>query len=318
MPTKAPMTDFKSLRLCGLLQLPRELRCQIDGHYLSDLFSGPSDIYYFPEQTDDAHEIPMMRLNRQVFWEMNDFIRSQHTSLYRITSQAAGFDPLTLLSFKARQHRPNFGEIRHLVVEIHPPHPDRPIDMLHIWRRAEKLCEDLRATKQVPRLSVRFMEDDIAAWSTNGIPHQTMGVALWDKDPANCDVSQVIDLLVRLTNITKARITLPSTLTAHEALMGWAEDTEGSMMGLWGMDQETVEETYELLEDDITSSEWVIQNATGRKSKLKFQKLYGENPRLPREEYYAFTEKWPHMDDLSKCERPAYKLYDYDSDLDYW
>lgn len=158
-------------------KLPVELRWQIYEDYLSALFNGPSEIYYFPSQTNNTPEIPIMRLNHQAYSDMTDFLLTHNTLLYQITSQYEGFDPLAPLSFKARKHRPTFSKIKHLALEIHPPHPDRPTDMFRIWRRAQRLCDDLRATKQVCHLSVRFMEDDIAAWSTNGIPHRTMGVS---------------------------------------------------------------------------------------------------------------------------------------------
>lgn len=88
-----------------------------------------------------------------------------------------------------------------------------------------------------------------------------------------------------------------------------------------------VEEHYKLLEEDITDSEWIMQNATGRKSKCRLEKTYGKNPTLSIYEYRAFFKKWPHMNDLGECERPDYNfsrigdLVDYhycDSDLDYW
>ena len=313
MQTMDPLTELKSPRRCGLFQLPIELRWQIFEDFLSEWCSGPPEIYYFPGQVDSGHPIQMMKLNRQVYSEMTDILRSQHTLSYRITCWDADFDPLALWSFKLRKHRPTFGEIKHLVVDIHPPHPDRPIDMLHIWRRAQKLCKDLRATKQVSQISVRFKDDEIAAWSTNGVPHHTMRVMLWYKDPKNCDVGQLIHLFAHLTNVTKARIELPASLTTHKALMRWAALTEGSMMGTWKLDQEDLQEEYELLEEDITDSEWVIRNATGRKSKLKFHQTFGEDPWLSKDQYDDFISTWPHMDDLSKRERPHYnRIGDWD------
>lgn len=47
-----------------------------------------------------------------------------------------------------------------------------------------------------------------------------------------CDIGQLLELFVRLTNVTKARIALSPSLKVHQALIRWGEDTEGSMMGL--------------------------------------------------------------------------------------
>ena len=257
----------------------------------------------------------MMKVNDQVCSEITDVLQSQRTLVYQITCWDAHFDQLADWSFRARQQHPTFDGIQHLVVEIHPPHQDRLIDMLYIWRRAQKLCDDLRAIKQVPQLSVHFEEDDIAAWSTKGIPHQSMGIVPWWKHPKNNDIGQLIHLFAHLTNVTKARISLPSSLRSHDMLTRWAKYTEGSMMGRWVMNQEELMEEHELFEEDITDSGWGLRNATGRKSKLKLEQFYGKNPLLTIGQYLAFVEKWPHMDDLPERERPH---VDHFGDWDYY
>lgn len=76
--------------------------------------------------------------------------------------------------------------------------------------------------------------------------------------------------------------------------------------------QQCLEEHHEFLEEDITDSEWVMQNATGRKSKLRFQETYGEDPTLSLGECRAVVKKLPHMNDLGGSTEPEYS--DRDSD----
>ena len=90
--------------------------------------------------------------------------------------------------------------------------------MFHIWRRVQRPCDDLLAGKQVCCLTVRFIEGEIATWSTKGIPHRTMGVLAWDKRPENCDIGHILELLIRMKNIAEVRIILPIFLQGQKAL----------------------------------------------------------------------------------------------------
>ena len=58
-----------------------------------------------------------------------------------------------------------YDHIAHLRVEIYPQLPDRPTDMVHIWKYVQSICSDLQEASCVQRLSLHFMEYEYAAWS---------------------------------------------------------------------------------------------------------------------------------------------------------
>ena len=61
-----------------------------------------------------------------------------------------------------------------------------------------------------------------------------------------------------------------------------------------------VELHYEILAEDINSSEWVIKAATGRKPVAKVEAFYGNNARLISAMLEQLQGLWPHMDGLGK------------------
>lgn len=136
-----------------------------------------------------------------------------------------------------------------------------------------------------------------------------MGVMLWDKQSTNWDVGFILDLFARLTNVTKATICLPISLTNHDDLRGFVQGVQESMTEIHPFTQDMVELHYELLAGDIDSSEWVIQAATGRKSLAKLEAFYGEDARLTIDTLEQFQEIWPCTIFLSKREYAEDKKY---------
>ena len=251
-----------------------------------------------------------MRVNHQIYVEMTKYIQLRRDFIYQINSQYAGLCSLAVLTYKGDRYSPDFSQMKDLVIEILPPHPDRPIDIVHIWRRVQKLCNELHAMQQVHDLSVHFKEDSIATWSINSIPHQTAGICINPKKPEeaiDCDVGQMLMLFARLTNVTKARIILPPSLRTNKSLKRFARTTHGTMTGLLNLNRAFLEFTFEVMEADYTDNEPEIRMATGRKSKQRFERIYPFYPVLPIDEYQAFTKQWPCLSDLPRLEHPVYQ-----------
>ena len=309
-------TDLQDYQQRGFLFLPVEVRLQIYEDYLSSVFSRPSSAAYFSKSIREPNErcdVPIMRLNRQINQEVTDFIRRLDTTTCRVTSRDAGIDPRVRWSLKARQHLSEVPIPRRVVLDIYPPHPDRLVDMAHIWRRVKEECDRLRALGRVSALTVRFVEDDIATWSPNRAEMWRKLVCRWDEDPSNCYVRNVLAVSQRLDNISKARVILPPSLAADENLLGLAEETETSMMGMCDAEtREFREKVYGMLDRYITDecTMMTLEVATGRASKARFERIYGENPRLHSDEYQRFTDDWPHMDELMEEDRPRYSILD--------
>ena len=79
------------------------------------------------------------------------------------------------------------------------------------------------------------------------------------------------------------------------------------MTGLWKPDREYLGEYLKGLEEDIADSEWDIRNATGRRSKQRFEETYEGFPALSKKAYQEFTNNWPCMNDLPELKRPLYQ-----------
>ena len=121
-------------------------------------------------------------------------------------------------------------EFPNFVVEIDPPlrgsAVDPPIHMVNIWNCVRELCDDLRVAPLILSLSIQFMEDETATWSSNGKPYETMNLGLWIKKnrPINCDVLFVLRIFARLTNtpmckcLEKMEKLVPGRSAPHQKL----------------------------------------------------------------------------------------------------
>lgn len=283
-------------------RFPLELRRNIYFQYLIAMYRpSPWMLYKHTRKDWSPFDPSLFRVNLQIQREMVDVTRQQRRFCYRISSQEATFDGLALLCFRILDKTFRYEEIQHLTVEIYPPHPDRPIDMVHIWRRVQKFYEELRAAHVIPHLSISFMEDKIAKWSTNAQPHNTMETMQYTTRPkqsTNCDIGFILDAFARLTNVKEAAIHLPTTLEAHEDLQLYAQGVRDSMTNVHPFDQTLVEVNYELLIYDIENNEPDIRVATGKRSAAKLEAFYGDDPRLTDATLKRFQDLWPHIDDL--------------------
>ena len=185
-----------------------------------------------------------------------------------------------------------------LTVEIYPPHPDCPIDMVHIWRRVQSFCDDLRSAPVIPGLSIYFKEDEIATWSSNGEANDTLKAMQWTKQPTNSDVTFILDLFARLTNVTKCTTQVPASLKHREDLQHSAKVVQDSVTKVHPLDPESVEVNYELMAEDVDENEYSIELATGRKSVAKLEAFYGNDVRLTYATLRKFQDLWPHMDEF--------------------
>lgn len=64
----------------------------------------------------------------------------------------------------------NNDRLQNLIIEILPPSPGYIIDMITIFRHIHEICNTLRPIGRLQHLSVRFLENELVAWSTSGKP----------------------------------------------------------------------------------------------------------------------------------------------------
>ena len=136
--------------------------------------------------------------------------------------------------------------------------------MMNILISIQELCKELRAIDRLQHISIVFIENDIATWSTAGKPRMSMGY--WQELKHIPDIEYVLYLFATLTNCTKATIRLPDSLPAPSFLPYGHEDTlqelkfkvEQSMINVNLNDEEFVniaKDVVDILEVDLSVEE---------------------------------------------------------------
>ena len=119
-----------------------------------------------------------------------------HTFVYNISGTESGFDYFSQWCFGLKHHIPRLNKMKHIILNIHPPDVDRPIEMWHIWNNVQRFCKDLGAYKKIARLEVNFIDRGKGAWAAQDRASWVMG--LFDQsDIADCDVGMILTLLSR-------------------------------------------------------------------------------------------------------------------------
>lgn len=256
----------------------------------------------------------MLKINRQVRAEVIDLLRQSPFTL-RITWQDKQFDSLALSSFIVQQRRKSYN-VPHLVVEIWPPHPDRPIDAYYIYEHLRLLREDLRGFSRIPKLDVVFLENNVGTWIENGKLSNSLGI----DDPASAagpdfsDMSLMMELFERLTNVGTARIFIPDSFVGerYQELRELVQTTEEIIMGTWDPEPDAEMEQIDAIlekirirrnlpEDFIEYAEPILKVRTARIARKKLQTTT-KFRKMKELEYDEFTEIWPHFEFLDEYE----------------
>ena len=300
------------------LLLPLELRYMIYEYILMNSRRPPAEAVHekllSKEWKDEPS--PLLTINKQVRAEIYDLLRQSPFTL-RITWQDKRFDALALSSFIVQQRQQGYENIPHLVVEIWPPHSDRPIDVYYIYEHLRLLREDLRAIPRIPKLDLIFLENSIAAWSSDD---GKLTKWLEFEDPSEgalfSDMSLMLELFERLTNVSTARIYLPGSFTGDERYQEMrvhAQQVTGIMTGAIipkSPDAQTkaddaILEKHRIErnrpEDYIDCAESCLKRATARIAREKLKTLT-KSRYLWESEYEQFTEIWPHFETLDEYE----------------
>ena len=280
---------------CGFLRLPLELRHQIYEMCFNEYF-----------------EPSILCVNSLVHDELMHFLRKrQQTFSFNISGKGVGFDAFSQWCFRIKRHTPKPSRMRHLILNIYPPDPEKPIEMWYVWKHVQRFCEDLAAYQCIPRLTVQFIESDGARWATNGVSHTTMNLPYEKGDFSGCDVGQILTTLGRFVdNVEKPRLILPrsyiDSYSSNDKLQRWADHIEKLLTGRW--EGEDIINEFELMEYYIEGEIPQIERATGRKSKALFERKYGRVAIFQHDHLDAVKRQWPFMDDLPEWERPRCRM----------
>lgn len=128
------------------MRLPVEIRLQVYKEYFFERYRLlPEEIHEMVIDPRHRNKCPaeILQVSKAVNTEVKDLSQHETTFCLRICWQDATFDGFVRSCIRARGKRLDYEHVGHLVTEIYPPHRDRPIDIVCIWRHVQKLCEDL-------------------------------------------------------------------------------------------------------------------------------------------------------------------------------
>ena len=276
---------------CGILRLPLEIRYQLY-HMCFHTWPEPS----------------LLRVNKLLHEDCMHFLRTQQKAFsFNISARGAGFDAFSHWCFKVKRQNPRIGSIKDLTLNIYPPDQNKPHEMWHIWDHVRSFCKEIAKEIRIPKLTVNFVETERYRWAAIGMAHATMRLPYKADEFGLYDVEQIILTLDRfLINVRKPRIILPRSyinIQPDKAIVQeWIDTTESLMSGP-RIDERVINE-YRRLNDEMDVALPGVQTTTGRISKALFEKLFGQNAILGRENFEDFKREWPHMDTLDDLERP--------------
>ena len=249
----------------SFLTLPLELREQVYEQHFAECSCTDEEIHenLLPREYTNF-TLPLLLVDKQVSKEVLDFLRRWKQYVYRVTWEKAGLDGLAISYIRARKiRRDDFASIPYLKIEIYPPHPDRPSDMMNTLRGILELCKSLRDVDRLQHISIVFIEDNVATWAIAGKPRMSMGY--WQKREDTPDIEYVLYVFATSTDITKATIELPDSIASNFTLQDMTARHEQAMMNVNLIDEEFVNEPVELLEEDLNDNEPYLRQDTGRK-----------------------------------------------------
>ncbi len=229
----------------------------------------------------------------------------------RITREALTFDSQALSCFIVQKRPKEYAKIPHLVVEIWPSHPDRPIDVYHIYKHLQQLRNNLRNVPQIERLDLVFLEDGIANWSSvNEYQHSLRPqhylshtnvppVDGWS--PYDNDINTLLEMFKFLGNVSKACIRLPKSVRQSGRIFFYAEDTEEFMMGRSRTEEEDVDDRNLMMLEGLVdkSGVWRFKYATAQIARHKLDEItnYGQC-KMTHADYHDFIKIWLHLETL--------------------
>ncbi|KAL8687414.1 MAG: hypothetical protein Q9218_006403 [Villophora microphyllina] len=268
-----------------LLQLPQELRDLIY-HFTFDTIPSPG----------------LLRANKSLHYETVDFVRERvQTFTYAITATSACFDDFSRWCFKIKQHSPRLCRVKHIVLNVYPPDPERPHEMWHIWDRVRIFSKKIGAQRRISCLTVNFMDTTGATRVTNGIPNATVDIKFEKDEYGYYNIEQIMITLYRfISNVDKPRLVVSPYYLGiyHHSETGrfQIETAEQLMTGQWYLTDSLVEDEYESLEYGMEEGLLYAQQVTGRQSRARFEKDIGRAASVWYHIYEQFKRDYPYME----------------------
>ena len=241
-----------------LLRLPLEIRRKIYGFSLLQSRSPSAKSIYLsrlPINWRDPSS-PLLLVNGQVRDEVLELIQTCPITL-RVTHQGTHFDGFAETCLIAQRRPRDFSTISRLVIDIWPPHPDRPVDMIHIWMHLRQLRTQLRHMPLLNQLCFFFSDNEMSTWTLDGKP---LNVMRSDSEAflgaGFDDITTIMDLFTRV-RVAKATFSMPCGLAPGETtnfFRHFIQDTSAMMMGRIPVDEDVYNDDDP---EDASHQDWV-------------------------------------------------------------
>ena len=241
-----------------LLCLPLEIRREIYRYSLLSSQNPSAKTIYLsrlPVNWRDPFS-PLLLVNGQVRDEVIELVQTYPITL-RVTHHGAHFDGLAETCFIAQQRPRDYSKISHLCVDIWPPHLDRPVDIVHIWRHLRRLRTELRDMPLLEQVSFFFKDNEMATWTVDGKPLNLL------KSRSRVflglgvdDVTTIMGLFCRV-KIAKATLYMPPGLApgqTTESIRDFLQAANAMMMGHIPVDEDAYNDEDE---DDASYQDWI-------------------------------------------------------------
>lgn len=299
------MDPVKPSKSSIFLRLPLEIRRMI---YEFTLFSSQSpsakSIYFsrLPVNWRDPPS-PLLLVNGQIRDEVIELVQKYPITL-RVTHQGPHFDGLAETCFIAQRRPRDYSKTSHLVIEIWPPHPQRPVDMIRTWRHLRQLRTELRNMAPLKQLSLFFKDNEMSTWTLHGKPLDTMICRCPMYSPflgiGVDDVTTIMDLFTRV-RVAKATFHMPRGLAPGErteSIRRFIQDANAMMMGRIPIHEDVYDDEDE---EDARHRDWIEEDCEGRmgirggriaRAKLNALTRGGTINFLSHREWDYFVETW--------------------------
>lgn len=248
-----------------LLRLPLELRRMIYDFSLFDSQSPSAESIYLSKLPTNWRDPPppLLLVNGQVHDEVMELVKTYPITL-RVTHQGLHFDGLAETCFIAQRLPRDYSKMSHLFIEIWPPHPDRPVDMIHMWRHLRQLRAKLRDMPLLKQVSFFFKDNEMSTWTLDGKPLDV----LKSSNTPGCksflgmgvdDITTIMELFARV-RVAKATFHMPRGLTpgeTTESIRDSIQDTNAMMMGHIPIDEDVYNDEDE---EDASYQDWADED----------------------------------------------------------
>ncbi|KAL8692260.1 MAG: hypothetical protein Q9218_002676 [Villophora microphyllina] len=157
-----------------LLRLPLELRRYVYEYSLWSSRAPAADTIYSTVPCPlnirlEARPSSLLFVSRETRHEAFAMIQGKNWPVHlHVTPAGVQFSTLAQTYFIVRKCLGLYGKIRHLVIEMWPSHPDRPVDAIIVWRHLRRLVIDLRDMAVLQQVTFRFADNEMATWTRDG------------------------------------------------------------------------------------------------------------------------------------------------------